>query len=226
MASAPTAELSVTPSVDSLSGLTVAAGSAVPESASAVGLLVGTDGDVPDGLGFDRARLHAAGFTGEAAQTLVLPTPDGATLVAVGIGGADDSGPAGVRNAAAAFARAAGSHGQIALHLGGLADVEPAAAAQAAVEGMLLARYRYDPLRAESKATPLEAVALVGGRRATRRRCRRASIGARLRGSDDARPRPGQQSAQPPQRDPDGRPGRRRWARTAASTSRCSTSAP
>jgi len=62
--------------------------------------------------------------------------------VAVGIGGAGLD-EAGLRNAAAAFARAAGRHRHLATNLADAAGVAPATSAQAVVEGVLLARYRY-----------------------------------------------------------------------------------
>jgi leucyl aminopeptidase len=81
-------------------------------------------------------------------------------LVAFGIGESGTLDAAGMRDAAAAFARAAATHARLALHLG-TAAIPPAAAAQAAVEGVVLARYRYDSLRRAPQGTKLESLALV-----------------------------------------------------------------
>ena len=78
-----------------------------------------------------------------------MPRRDGATLVAVGVGDPGDLTPAALRDAAAAFARAAGQArraGHDARR--GRAGVAPDVAAQAVVEGVLLARYRYGALEA------------------------------------------------------------------------------
>jgi leucyl aminopeptidase len=42
-----------------------------------------------------------------------------------------------------------------------MADVEPAVAAQMCVEGMLLARYSYDPLKREAASVPVESIDIV-----------------------------------------------------------------
>ena len=67
--------------------------------------------------------------------------------MAVGVGDPGTLDAAALRDAAAAFARAAGSHARLAFTLGGRRRWRPTHAAQAVVEGVLLARYRYDPLR-------------------------------------------------------------------------------
>jgi leucyl aminopeptidase len=79
---------------------------AVPAGADAVGVAVGTSGAVPNQIGLDRDALAAAGFEGKPGQTLLIPKGKQAVIVAVGIGaGKLDS--AKLRDAAAAFARAA-----------------------------------------------------------------------------------------------------------------------
>ena len=133
-----------TPSLDP--SVTISVGE-VPASAAVVGVPVGVDGEVPAEVGFDRARLVAAGFAATVGATLVLPTSGGPTKVAVGIGDAGALDATALRNAAAAFARAAASHADLAFSLSGLDSVAPEIAAQAVVEGVLLARYRYDALR-------------------------------------------------------------------------------
>ncbi len=154
---------SPTPSLDEASAVTIAVTGAIRPDATVIGVPVGANGDVPAELGLERSRLEAAGFDASVGATLVVPGAEGPPLVAVGIGDADRLDVAAVRNAAAAFARAAGSHARLAFSLAGLDTVGPEQAAQAAVEGALLARYRYDPLRRQPKGTPLGALTLVAG---------------------------------------------------------------
>jgi leucyl aminopeptidase len=139
----------------------VTAAAAVPDEAAAVGVPVAAAGDVPAELGIDRDRLGGAGFTGAAGVTLVVPSPGGPTPVAVGIGHGTELDAAGLRDAAAAFARAAGRHGDLAFSLAGTEAVPTAGAAQAVVEGVLLARYRYDAFRTQPGRTPVASLTIV-----------------------------------------------------------------
>jgi leucyl aminopeptidase len=126
--------------------------------APASGHLVSSGGDLPEGLGLDWPDLETAGFDGSAGQSISLPRPGGRTTVLVGAG--DDAlTAAAVRDAAAALARAA-SQDQLAFDIG-VSGVDPALAAQAAVEGVLLARYRYDILKASASATALSRLTIV-----------------------------------------------------------------
>src|SRR5881227_511961 len=72
----------------------------------ALGVAVTPDGPVPDVLGLDRGGLTAAGFTGRAGQTLIVPRSGGSPLVAVGIGDPKGFDVDVLRDAAAAFALA------------------------------------------------------------------------------------------------------------------------
>lgn len=144
-----------------------------------LGVALPTDGTVPAVLGLDRDRLAELGCTGQVGQALVLPTAQ-RTLVAVGTGDAPSA--AALRDAAAAFARAVRAEPAIATTLADVraGAVEPVDAAQAVVEGILLARYRYDQLRSGPRAGgggveeivlvvagPDVAAALAGARRGT-----------------------------------------------------------
>ena len=144
----------------------------VPLTAQATGHLVGMAGPLPARLGIDRDALARAGFTGERGQALVLPGADGATVL-VGIGeefcstyGYSHRTPADLRDAAAAFARAAHRHASIALVLHGSQEQgwlgTPAEQAQMVTEGVLLARYRYVQLKPHSTHVPLRELAIVG----------------------------------------------------------------
>jgi leucyl aminopeptidase len=139
--------------------VTVSLVRSAPRSAEVVGLAVAPSGSVPRQLGLNRAGLEAHGFTGKVGAALVLPAKDGATYVAVGTG--DAPGPKELRDAAAAFVRAAGKRAHIATNLvasGG--DV--AASAQAVTEGILLADYRYLGQKTDrSGASKLDTVSLV-----------------------------------------------------------------
>ena len=158
---AATAPFSATPSVELSANVTVTAATSVPDSAAVVGVPVGSSGDVPAPLGLDRTRLAAAGFHAEAGSALVVPSERGATLVAVGVGDPSALDAAGLRNAAAAFARAAATHGELVFSLEGTDSVDIESAAQAVVEGVLLARYRYNPLRSDSPGTVVTVLTLV-----------------------------------------------------------------
>ena len=124
-----------------MSAVNVVAVRTVPRTADAIGLAVGPSGPVPRQLGLNRAALEAHGFTGKVGATLVLPNGGGATLVAVGV----DEKPtaATLRDAAAAFTRAAGKRAHVATNLAAVDGVDAASAARAVTEGVLLADYRY-----------------------------------------------------------------------------------
>ena len=151
------------PSVERMAATEIDAATEPPSSATAVGVPVGADGDAPSAIGVTRPRLTAAGFDGAVGSTLALPTADGPTLVAVGIGEPAALDASAIRNAAAAFARTAGTHDHLAFSLAGTEAVPTDTAAQAVVEGVLLARYRYDPLRRAPKGTAVASLTIVAG---------------------------------------------------------------
>lgn len=158
---AETTDTGFTP-VPSLGRLASVAVAAKPNGTeTVVGIPVASSGPVPDEFRMDRARLEAAGFDSSVGSALVVATSDLPTLVAVGVGEAGDLDVAALRNASAAFARAASSHAQLAIRVSGLSTVPPRLAAQAVVEGALLARYRYDPLRSSLTGTPLSALTVI-----------------------------------------------------------------
>ena len=143
------------------SASTVTVARNAPRTAEAVGLAVGPSGAVPRQLGLTRAALESHGFTGKLGQTLVVPAKEGATYIAVGVGDAPNDNQR--RDAAAAFARAAGKRTSLATNLADGAE-DASSAAQAVVEGVLLARYRYVALKNDqSGAAPVEALTLMVG---------------------------------------------------------------
>ena len=148
------------PAAASIPAVAIEVATAVPPTAEAVGVLVATDGPVPAELGHDRAALRRAGFDGKPGQVLVLPTAGGPPVVAVGTGPSVDVD--GLRDAAGAFARAAGPPTRLAVVVPAIEGVSPAHAGQVVTEGVLLARYRYHVLQSKAEASALEALTLVG----------------------------------------------------------------
>lgn len=138
----------------------------VPPDAAArtVGVGVTSDGDLPPGVGLDRDALAAWGFRATPGTTLALPRPgDEQSLVLVGLGPAADVTPAVLRDAAAAFARADGRAAHLVTDLAAVpvtGGADAGAAAQAVVEGVVLGRYRYDPLRSEPDTVAVERLDL------------------------------------------------------------------
>jgi leucyl aminopeptidase len=153
-------DVNLVPSLDRSSRVTVSVASTLPSSATALVIPVSTEG-VPSELGFDRAALAAAGFEGKKGQTLVLPRASGPTLVAIGIGTPADVDTATLRDAAAAFTRASASHANLAIGLTDTGSVGTQDAARAVVEGVLLARYRYDPFHTQPTTVPLVELTLI-----------------------------------------------------------------
>ncbi len=131
----------------------------VPESADAMGRLVPSEGPVPDDIGLDRDRLAAFGFTADTASTFVVPSAEGPAVVAVGIG----EGGADLRQVGAAFARACGNFESLCLVLDGAFDDADtiSRAAEALVEGALLARYSYPALKSGDPPVPVRELTLV-----------------------------------------------------------------
>ncbi len=141
---------------------TVSTVRSIPKGVDAVGLAVGISGSVPRQLGLTRSGMEALGFAGKVGQTLLVPAKDGPTFVAVGVG--DETTTTTLRNAAAAFARATGSAATLATNLAddGAADAD--AAAQAVVEGVTLARYRYLGQKNDTSISqPVDSLALIVG---------------------------------------------------------------
>ena len=123
----------------------------------ALGLAVTATGEVPSGIPLDRAALTEWGFRGTVGEVLVLPREGGA-VIATGVG--DDPSEAALRDAAAAFARAAGRDDVLTTDLA-TAGVSVEAAAQAVVEGILLGRYRYDALKTDPGTVPVREIVLL-----------------------------------------------------------------
>ncbi|MBK9180806.1 MAG: leucyl aminopeptidase family protein [Acidimicrobiales bacterium] len=146
----------------------VTAAAAAPD-ATVLGVPVATSGGLPSEAGSDRATLALAGFDATVGSVLVLPPAAGQVVVLVGIGDAAALSVAGWRDAAAAFATAARGQGSLALRLPEGTQVPLTDATAASIEGVLLARYRYEPLHNNDAlgrgtgATAVEQLVVVGG---------------------------------------------------------------
>ncbi|MCA3219318.1 MAG: leucyl aminopeptidase [Burkholderiales bacterium] len=149
------------PSLSEVRAIKVNIAQDVPDTASAVGIAVAGRGTVPRQLGVDRDALAAAGFEGKLGQTFVVARDKRRVLIAVGVGDTALD-VASLRNAAAAFTRAASRHARLATGLIDAADgLAPAVAAEAVTEGVLLARYRYEQRKHRKSDVPLADLTLV-----------------------------------------------------------------
>lgn len=144
------------PSLEALSRAEVRA-SSDPGGATAVGRPVTPEGELPAGLDLAWSDLAREGFTGASGESFTVLHPGLPTTVLLGVGNGEVD-PAVMRDAGAALARTAAKHANLAFDLGGYAQF-----AQAVVEGVLLARYRYDVLKAKPTVTAVESLTLLGG---------------------------------------------------------------
>lgn len=149
------------PGLGLIQAVVIGAAPGVPSDADAVGAFISTDDDVPAEVGLGRSALSAAGFDGKVGQSLVLPRSDGPPVVVVGVGDAGVIGPDELRDAAGAFALAAGARSRLALVLPGALGLDPRLAGQVATEGVLLARYRYDVLRSTAGTPGIASLSLA-----------------------------------------------------------------
>ena len=128
-------------------------------------------------VGLSRASLAESGFEGKVGQTLAVPRPDGEAVIAVGIGAARELDAATLRDAAAAFGRAAGKHARLATTL---ADVSRREARRRRA-----GRRRGHPARALQLRQPSRRQAKARRRsRSSRSSCRGAKAAAARRGAE------------------------------------------
>jgi leucyl aminopeptidase len=145
------------PSIGQMPRVTV---DVVDAASGIVGVPVGTSGPVPPPLAMSRSALEFAGFTGAAGQALLVPGDDHGAIVAIGVGDASDLDVGAVRDAAAAFANAVPKQGDLSIILPP-SSAPVTAVAQAVVEGVLLARYRYEALKQTALTTPITSLTLL-----------------------------------------------------------------
>jgi len=144
-----------------------------PRTAQAIGIGVAAgplDADHPATVALaarnvDPAYLQSRGFEGKVGQAEAVPGPAGTVTVVVGLGPAAEIGPTPLRKAAAAFARTAARQQRAAIAL--LDDLpddaDLPACAQAVVEGVALASYRFRAYQAAPKPANLQRMTVVAG---------------------------------------------------------------
>jgi leucyl aminopeptidase len=130
-------------------------------TATAVAVPVFTDAPVPRTLKLTRPALESFGFEAKPGQTLVVP--GATTVIAVGLGSQATVSTKVLRDAAAAMARAAAGRQDLATTIADVPGVEPRAAAQAVVEGALLAGYRYTRLKSDKSVRGIGTLTVVHG---------------------------------------------------------------
>lgn len=130
-----------------------------PENATAVGIPVRPGGDLPPSSDLDWSDLEIAGFSGAPGESFAVVRRGAPTLVLTGVG-EGEVGASRFREAGAALARTATRHSRLAFDLSGWEGSLPT---QAVVEGVLLARYRYDVLKKEPSVTAVESLTFFGG---------------------------------------------------------------
>ena len=113
------------------------------------GYAVGEKGAVPRALGIDRAGLASLGFEGKLGQAVRVPG-SGTDAVAIGVGSGKLTA-AQLRDVAAAYAGCVSRESALAIDVLGASGSDRADAGQALVEGVLLARYRYTPLKSKDE---------------------------------------------------------------------------
>lgn len=149
------------PTIDDATEVTITAASSPPAKAGVLGVAVTNAGGVPRQVGMDRKALGNLGFHGNVGQTFVVSKSTGQAIVAFGIGDGKALDVTNIRHAAAALARASGTNTAIAISLAGLDGVSATDAAQAIVEGALLARYRFRAYKSVPGTLPLKSLTLV-----------------------------------------------------------------
>jgi leucyl aminopeptidase len=132
----------------------------LPRATSHVALAVFPEGPVPRQLGLSRRSLTALGFEGKVGQTLVIPSDRG-VVIAIGMGDSAKVTANSLRKSAAALARAASKQSSMVTNLVEASKLSAAAATQAVVEGMALALYRFNTVRARKDVPALTTVSLV-----------------------------------------------------------------
>lgn len=151
------AEFDVLACTESLAGVTLSVSSEVP-AGFVIGQFVAEGEPVPAAVNLINEALEQWKFKGKKGQSLAVPDADGVKRVLVGLGDVDPADSAAIRDAAACVVRTAGENSQIALIL---PDAWQSAGARSAVEGALLAAYRYSGRKTSDETVRLSALHLV-----------------------------------------------------------------
>jgi len=149
------------PSIGRIQAIVISVVDDVPADTEAVAIPVDAKGDGATTLGVPADALKSVGFDGGLGQTHAVATGDGPLRIAVGVGDAASVEAAAIRDAAAAFALAAKRQARLAVRVPRLGGVDAAITAQVIVEGILLARYAYEPLKSSPGTTGVASIALV-----------------------------------------------------------------
>ncbi len=137
----------------------------VPDEAQVLGVPVFAGRQQPSAAAaeLDLNYLAERGFEGKVGEACAMPADDGGTVVALGMGKPDDVDAETFRRAGSAFVRATWKDSSGALSLLEAAGTfDKGAAAQAIVEGALLASYRFTKYKSDGKACRLESLVVVG----------------------------------------------------------------
>ena len=133
----------------------------IPKAAKAVIRLVTTD-QVEAGVdGAPATQLKAADFEGKVGQTHTWPD-EGRVRVLIGVGAPDEVDTDAIRRAGASVARGFSNHARIGVELPA-AEVDPAGARQALVEGVRLGGYKFLTYKSDAKPSKLARVDVAGG---------------------------------------------------------------
>jgi leucyl aminopeptidase len=139
--------------------------SRVPSDADVLAVPVWSGRRLPPRAGaeLDLQFLEGRGFEGRLGEVQSLLADDGGAVVAVGLGDPARLTADGMRRAAAAAVRGAGRARRMAFTLlaGAPPELDAALAAQAVVEGALLAGYAFTSFKSEPRPSPLRELAVV-----------------------------------------------------------------
>jgi leucyl aminopeptidase len=135
--------------------------SRAPARTAVLGIPVFADLSTPPGAGaaVDREFLAQRRFEGQPGQALAMLADDGSTVVALGVGPADQVDADALRRAGAALSRQAGTAAEVATTLAAAAPHADLVAAS--VEGIGLGAYRFDGARRVPRPGRLERVLVV-----------------------------------------------------------------
>jgi leucyl aminopeptidase len=137
----------------------------VPDDVQVLGVPVFAGRRQPDkaAVELDVSYLAERGFEGKVGEACAVPADDGSTVVAIGMGNPEDVNVETFRRAGAAFAKAAWNDERAALAVVDAAgELDKGVAAEALVEGAVLAAYRFTKYKSEAKPSKLESLVIVG----------------------------------------------------------------
>jgi leucyl aminopeptidase len=157
--------------------------SRVPSDADVLAVPVWSGRRLPPAAGaeLDLDYLEGRGFDGRLGEVQSLLADDGGAVIAVGLGDPARLTADGMRRAGAAAVRAAGRARRMAVTLlaGAPPELDVAAAAQALVEGAVLAAYAFTSFKSEARPSPLRDITIVSSRPAAAAGAARGTVVAR-----------------------------------------------